>query len=81
MDYRFSSHALEMLKERSIKEAWVLETLENPHWHNEGADGNLHYFRSIAGNADRVLHVVLNQQVSPKRVVTVFFDRKARRRI
>lgn len=45
-----------------------------------GEDNNTHYFKSIAEHGGRVLHVVVNPHVLPKKVVTFFFDRGARRK-
>ena len=42
-------------------------------------DNNVHYFKGIPENGSRTLHVVVNPHVLPKKIVTVFFDRKARR--
>ncbi|MEW6215217.1 MAG: hypothetical protein AB1478_08455 [Nitrospirota bacterium] len=52
---------------------------ETSDWENIGEDNNVHYFKSITEHEGRVLHVVVNPHVLPKKVVTVFFDRKARR--
>lgn len=79
MDFKLSKHTQDMLKERDISDEWVWQTINNPDWENVGADKNVHYFKSIAEREARVLHVVVNPHVSPKKVVTVFFDRKARR--
>ena len=79
MDFTLTSHAEEMLKERAISESWVKRAIETPDWENVGADNNTHYFKRIPEHEGRVLHVVVNRSVSPGRVVTVFFDRKARR--
>ncbi len=68
-----------MLKERNVSESWVWETVNNPDWDTLGSDENMHYFKMIPENSDRVLHAIVNHNVSPKRIVTVFFDRKARR--
>lgn len=68
-----------MLKERNIPEEWVLRTINNADWENIGKDNNVHYLKSITEHGGRILHVVVNPHVSPKKVVTVFFDRKARR--
>jgi hypothetical protein len=38
--------------------------------------GTVHYLGTIPEHGHRVLRVVINRQVSPVRVVTVFFDRK-----
>jgi hypothetical protein len=79
MDFILSVHVQDMLKEREIPEEWVWRTINNPDLENKGDDNNIHYFKSIPENGGRILHIVVNPHVSPKKVVTVFFDRKARR--
>ncbi len=68
-----------MLTERNITEEWIWRTIGNPDWKNVGEDNNIHYFKSIPEHDERILHVVVNPHVSPKKVVTVFFDRRVRR--
>lgn len=79
MDFNLSLHAQDMLKERNIHEEWVWQTLNNPDWENIGIDNNTHYFKSITEHEGRILHIVVNPHGSLKKVVTVFFDRRARR--
>ena len=79
MDFRLSIHAQDTLKERNISEEWVWRTVNDPDWENTGEDKNIHYFKSIIEHEERILHVVVNPRVSPKKVVTAFFDRRARR--
>lgn len=79
MDFKLSAHTQDMLKERNIPEEWVRRTLDKPDWENIGEDNNIHYFKSIIEHEGRILHIVVNPHVLPKKVVTVFFDRKARR--
>lgn len=79
MKAELSKHTQDMLKERNISEEWVWRTIENPDWKNVGADDNVHYFKKIPEHGERVLHVVVNPFLSPNKVVTVFFDRRARR--
>ena len=67
------------MKEREIPEEWVWRTINNSDREKAGEDNNMHYFKSITEHDGRILHVVVNPHVSPKKVVTVFFDRKARR--
>ncbi len=73
-------HTQDMLGERNISEEWVWRTISEHEWQSIGQDNNVHYFKSIPEHGNRVLHVVVNPHVSPKKVVTVFFDRAARRR-
>jgi hypothetical protein len=79
MDFKLSTHTRDMLKEREIPEEWVWRTINNSDREKAGEDNNMHYFKSIIEHDGRILHVVVNPHVSPKKVVTVFFDRKARR--
>jgi hypothetical protein len=79
MDFKLSEHTKEMLKERHIVEEWVRRTLDDPDWKDTRIDNNVHYFKGITEHGGRILHVVLNPHVSPQKIVTVFFDRKARR--
>jgi len=65
-----------MLKERKIMEDWVWRALSESKNTFTGEDGNLHFAKAIAEKENRVLHVVVNPAVSPKRIVTVFFDRR-----
>ncbi len=68
-----------MLIERNIPEEWVWRTIKNSDWEKPGEDNNIHYFKIISEHGGRILHVVVNPNVSPQKVVTVFFDRRARR--
>lgn len=79
MDFELSAHTQDMLKERDIPEEWLWRTIDSPDYENTGDDNNIHYFKSISEHKGRILHVVVNPHVSPKKVVTVFFDRRARR--
>jgi hypothetical protein len=79
MDFRLSEHTKDMLRERNILEEWVRGAIDKPDWQNIGVDNNIHYFKSITEHGKRTLHVVVNPHVSPKKVVTVFFDRRTRR--
>ena len=75
-DYVFSKHALEMMTERNISESWVWRTLNESENTFTSDDGNLHFTKAIPEKENRILHVVVNPTVSPKRIVTLFFDRR-----
>ncbi len=79
-DKEFSSHAKDMLKERNIPEEWVWRTINSPDSKESGADGNIHYTKAIEENEGRILHVVVNENVERNQIVTVFFDRRLRRK-
>lgn len=78
--FEFSAHAKEMFTERSIPEEWVWRTVNSPDNVEQGDDGNMHYTKAIEENEGRVLHVVVNQKAQPHRIVTVFFDRRLRKK-
>jgi hypothetical protein len=75
-DIELSSHTKDMLVERNILEEWVWRTINTPSRKRKGADDNMHYTKAIKERGGRVLHVVVNPNVQPNRVVTVFFDRR-----
>jgi len=80
-DYVFSKHTSEMMEERKITEDWVWRVLNEPENIFTGEDGNSHFAKAITEKENRVLHVVVNPAVSPKRIVTVFFDRRLRSKL
>jgi hypothetical protein len=75
-DFEFSTHALDMLQERKIAEEWVWRTIETPTRKKKGENGNIHYTKPIKEKDGRILRVVVNPYVDPRRIVTVFFDRR-----
>ena len=72
----WSWHAREMLKGCGIPENWVLEILQSPDRYEKGPGGQGYYIKSIPEYGNRFLRVVVNRNVSPTRIVTVFFDRR-----
>ena len=75
-DLELSAHTKDMLRERNIMEEWLWRTLNMPDKKRRGADGNMHYTKTIRECEGRVLRVVVNADVQPNRIVTVFFDRR-----
>lgn len=71
-----STHTLDMLRERAISVEWVWRTIENPQRKWTGDDGNRHFAKPIKEHDGRILHVVINADLRPQKVVTVFFDRR-----
>ena len=69
-----------MLEERNIREEWVWETVENPDKTTVVEKNSQHYFKSISKNGNRILHVVVNPLESPMKIITVFFDRRERKK-
>lgn len=79
-DFELSAHTKDMLRERNIPEEWVWRTIEHPDNKRRGADYNMHYTKAIKEHDKRVLRVVVNTDVTPNRIVTVFFDRRLRKK-
>ncbi|MFH1515155.1 MAG: DUF4258 domain-containing protein [bacterium] len=81
IDYQFSEHAYDMLRERNIKETWVRAVMENPELQEIREDGTVHYLRAIDEYDGRYLRVVINPDFTPNKIVTVFFDRRLQRKV
>jgi len=79
IEYELSEHAYDMMKERNIREDWVKIALETPEKKEVKDDGTIHYIRGIEEYKGRYLRVVVNPDSKPKRIVTLFFDRRIRR--
>jgi hypothetical protein len=74
--YEFSEHAYDMLTERNIREDWVRSTMENPQRTEAKEDGTIHDIRPIGEFGGRYLRVVVDPAVVPKKIVTIFLDRR-----
>ena len=79
-DIAFTRHARATMVERGINEEWVWRAIGSPDRQEVGDDTNTHFLKAISEFDQRVLHVVVNQNVVPNRIVTVFFDRRLRRK-
>jgi len=75
-DLEFGSHARDMVQERNIPEEWVQRTLNSPDRTETAEDGTIHYIKAIREREGRFLRVVVNPRMTPKRVITVFLDRR-----
>jgi len=78
VEFKLSSHAKDMLKERKIPENWIQETLDNPDKVDHFEQNEHHYFKSISENKNRILHVIINPLEKPINIITAFFDRRER---
>lgn len=75
-EIELSIHAKDMLAERNILEEWVWRAINSPQKKKRQPDNTVHYTKPIKERGGRVLRVVVNINVQPNRVVTVFFDRR-----
>lgn len=78
MDYVLTQHAQDAMSERSIPVQWLERVLVTPEkTEPDKSDTQLtHLLGTIAEHENRVLRVVVNREVDPQRVVTVYFDRR-----
>ena len=78
MNYELTQHAQDALRERGIPGEWMERVMVSPaKTEPDKADpGTVHHLGKIPEHGNRVLRVVINQQTSPIRIVTVYFDRK-----
>jgi len=53
--------------------------LNQPDKKHMGDDGNMHYTKAIKERDGRILHIVINPNFQPNRIVTFFFDRRLMR--
>jgi hypothetical protein len=76
--YEFTQHARDMMDERQISESWIERVVASPLLIEASTiDPELESrFARIPEYGDRVLRVVVNTQVVPERIVSVYFDRK-----
>jgi hypothetical protein len=77
-DFVFTKHATDMMEERNISESWIWRVINEPENIFTSNDGNLHFTKAITEKEKRILHVVINPSVFPKRIVALFFDRRLR---
>lgn len=78
--YELTAHARTVIEERDIKLDWLERVLSNPERSEpDRADPELqHATGRIAENDDRYLRVIYNATVTPRRIVTAYFDRGLR---
>jgi hypothetical protein len=61
---------------RANPEEWVKQALDAPDRTDNPVDGTAHYIKAIPEHGGRFLRVVVNPTVTPRRIATVFFDRR-----
>ena len=78
MNYELTQHARDVIEERQIAVEWLERALANPTLTERSKiDTELESrFAVIPEFGNRVLRVIVNTQVVPERIVSVYFDRK-----
>jgi uncharacterized DUF497 family protein len=75
-----TEHARTRLQERQIDPKWIDETVLEPDWVENGNRGVERRFRAVSEFGGRVLRVACVETESTIRVISVMFDRNARRK-
>lgn len=83
MDFSLSEHAKHVISVREIDLHWIHLTLNTPELReNDPADKELErFYRRIPDRGNRVLRVIVNTNLAPWRIVSVFFDRRMKGRL
>jgi hypothetical protein len=78
MNYELTQHTRDVIEERQISIDWLERALASPTLIEASiTDPELESrFAKIPEFGDRVLRVIVNTQVVPERVVSVYFDRR-----
>ena len=77
----FTQHARDAIDERELQLAWIERTAREPEWATADKDGPgvERRFRSISERGGKILRVVVVEDLTDIRILTAFFDRKAKR--
>ena len=83
MDYELSEHAGDALAKRKIPMGWLERVLVSPQLIEPDSEDKAleHRLAAIPEHGNRVLRVIVNLQVKPVRVVTLYFDRGMKGRL
>ena len=83
MDFVLSKHAGVSAEEREIPLEWIRQILEEPDLReaDRRETGVELFYARIAACGNRVLKVVVNVQVDPWWVMSVYFDRSMKERL
>ncbi len=79
----YSLHARVAMSERVIQAEWIERIVSEPELRTDDPDDPEleRFFGRVPERDGRVLRVVVNTHVIPWKVVSVFFDRRMRRRL
>jgi hypothetical protein len=77
----FTKHAEDAVSQRELKRDWIEDAVYAPQW--AAADpvhrSVIRRYRAIAAHGDRILRVVCLETDAEIRILTAFFDRRARK--
>jgi hypothetical protein len=76
----YGIHFRNMMEERGIPQEWIERCLNNPDALDDCPDGTRHFIKQIPEFEDRWLRVIVNMNATPPKGVTLFFDRRLRKK-
>ena len=78
---RFTRHAQDVIVERELDHTWIERTVREPEWSRPDPRraGVERRFRAIPEFGGRVLRVACFETADEIRILTIFFDRDARK--
>ncbi len=79
-EFEYTKHTIDMIFERDIKDNWISDTIISPDYTEFVSNEELHYIKQIKEFGNRFLRVVVNPYSQPKRIITLFFDRRIKRK-
>lgn len=76
----YTKHAGVVMGERGLEPEWVEAAVRNPQWVEADPDDPkvVRHFRSVPERGGRFLRVALVETATEFRILTFFFDRRAR---
>lgn len=75
-EFEYTKHALEMIQERLIRTDWIDATISIPDKTEFIDNDEIHYIKQIKEFGNRYLRIVVNPYSQPKKIITLFFDRR-----
>lgn len=80
MEIEYGQHFRDMMRERKITEEWVDRCISEPDDTKDLSDGTKHFLKKIPEHGNRWLRVIIKSTVTPWKGVTLFFDRRLRKK-
>jgi hypothetical protein len=77
----YTRHVKVAIQERELNPDWIERTVRSPDWvaPDTTTVGAVRHFKAIPEYRDRILRVACLETPSEIRILTAFFDRKAKR--
>lgn len=75
-----SDHAISSMSERNLPLEWIEQTVSHPDWtESDPRPDRQRRYRTILEHGNRIMRIVCFETENEIRIITAFFDRKAKR--